>query len=67
MNKYGALKEWYWHGTSKYSEENLFQYHFVHHKYLADWPGIEPCPVRWEAGDLLPELQHGPGGILKGT
>jgi hypothetical protein len=25
--------------------------HFVHHKSHMDWPGHEPWPHRWEAGD----------------
>jgi hypothetical protein len=35
----------------KYSGKNLFQWHFVHHKFHMDWPGIEPGPLRREAGD----------------
>jgi hypothetical protein len=27
------------------------QYHFVHHKAHVDWPGREPRPPRWEAGN----------------
>jgi hypothetical protein len=42
MNKYGALVEWYWQGKLKYSDRNVSQCHFVHHKCHMDLPGIEP-------------------------
>jgi hypothetical protein len=29
-------------------ENNLFQCHFVHHKYRMDWPGLETGPPRYE-------------------
>jgi hypothetical protein len=35
----------------KYSGKNLSQDHFVHHKVHMDWPGFEPGPPLWEAGD----------------
>jgi hypothetical protein len=31
--------------------ENLPHWYFVHHKFRMTAPGIEPRPVRWEAGD----------------
>jgi hypothetical protein len=38
-------------GKPKYSGKNLSQCHFVHNKSHMDWPGIEPGPPQWEAGD----------------
>jgi hypothetical protein len=38
-------------GKPKYSEKNLPQCHFVHHKSHMDRLGIEPVPQRWEAGN----------------
>jgi len=35
--------------TQMYSEGNLSQYHFPHHKFHMDLPGIDPGPRRWKA------------------
>jgi hypothetical protein len=43
--------EWNWQGKTDNSEKNLSQSHFVHHKPNMDWPGIEPGPPQWKAGD----------------
>jgi len=34
-----------------YSEETVSQCCFVHHNTRIHWFGIEPGPLRWEAGD----------------
>jgi hypothetical protein len=36
-----ATVEWYWQGKPKNSEQNLSQYHLVHHTSYMDWPGSE--------------------------
>jgi hypothetical protein len=33
---YGALAERYWHRKPEYSEKNLSQCHFIHHRSQAD-------------------------------
>jgi len=38
-------------GINTDSEWHLSHCHFVHYKSRMDWPGIEPGPPRWEAGE----------------
>jgi hypothetical protein len=51
--------EWELAGQTEVFGENLLQCHFVHHKSHMTWPGLEPGPSRWKAGDYAPELRHG--------
>jgi hypothetical protein len=47
-------KNWWnedWQGKPKYSEKNLPQRHFVHHKSYMTRNGFEPGPPLWEASD----------------
>jgi hypothetical protein len=54
-----ATVEWYIdRGKPKNSERNLSQCHLVHQKSHMDWPGLEPGPPRWEAGDQRPEPKN---------
>jgi hypothetical protein len=39
-------------GKPMNSEKDLSQCHYIHHKPHMDWPGREPGPPRWQAGDL---------------
>jgi hypothetical protein len=58
-----ATVDWYWRGKRKNSEKNLSQCHAVHNKSHMDWPGREPGPPRWEAGDWSskPRQDHADG------
>jgi hypothetical protein len=47
----GGSVEWELTGETEVLGENLSQCHFVHHKSHMTWPGLEPGPPRWEAGD----------------
>jgi hypothetical protein len=51
--------EWEWVGETEVLGETLSQCPFVHHKTHMAWPGIEPGPPRWDAGDKPPELWGG--------
>jgi hypothetical protein len=47
-------------GKPKGSEWSLSQCRFTHYKSHIDWPGSEPRPPRWEAGNQPPVLWQGP-------
>jgi hypothetical protein len=43
--------EWELAGETQVLGKNLPQRHFVHNKSHMTWPGLEPVPPLWEAGD----------------
>jgi hypothetical protein len=53
--KVGVSVGHWWNGADReqprYWEKTLSQCHFLHHKSHMDWLGIEPWPLRCEAGD----------------
>ena len=57
VNEWMSVKHW-WNDTERgkttYSEKNLFQDHFVHHKFHSYWTGIEIGPPGWETGSQPP-------------
>jgi hypothetical protein len=50
------LVEWELAGETEALGKPEPQYRFVHHNSHIIWPGIEPEPPMWKAGDLQPEL-----------
>jgi hypothetical protein len=51
--------EWELPGETEVLAQNLPRCHFAHQKSHVTWPGLEPGPPRWEAGDSSPELLNG--------
>jgi hypothetical protein len=43
--------DWELAGETEVLRENLVQCPFVHHKSHMTWPGLEPGPPGWEAGN----------------
>jgi hypothetical protein len=46
-------------------DEDEEEFFFVHDKSHMSWPGFEPGPSLWEAGDYSPELWHGHGNDVR--
>jgi hypothetical protein len=55
MNERRKLMEWYLKVKPKYVEENTHSCPFPHHKFLTNWPGINPRPPWYEVHDCTPE------------
>ena len=45
-------------GKQKYSENNLYQWHFSNHKYHMDWHAIKNVPARCETNQQPPQPWH---------
>jgi hypothetical protein len=43
--------EWELAGETEVLGENLPRFHSAHHKSHMTWPGLEPGPPRWAAGE----------------
>jgi hypothetical protein len=43
--------EWELTGETKVLRENLLQRHYIHQKSHMTWPGLQPGPPQWEAGN----------------
>jgi hypothetical protein len=51
--------EWEPAGETEILGDNLPQCQISLHKIHITWHGLEPGPLRWEAGDQAPELFQG--------
>ena len=63
VDEWMSIEQW-WNDTErgklKYWKKNPYQWHFVYHKLLIDWPGTEAGTLRWEAGDQPSQPWNGP-------
>jgi hypothetical protein len=51
MMNVGQLVEWELARETEVLGKDLPQCHFVHNKSQTTWCGLEPGPLRWQAGD----------------